>query len=300
MVAPGAPAAAGAPSAGHPDPATMFFELLSGMSPADIERLTLELAAPNDLASMALNELLRDEAAVAAALSALKYIMAMPDDAAARWGAPVAQHRCAKRDGNCMAKLGRESPALLDEWHARLRAAKDAAARAAALDNAVRERPGAKRQRLGGGASASLSALAMQVQGAAAATATPETEAEAAAAVRRLMNEQGCCAGAENAFLHGFVGRSNDFMYKDLKSGASMPECMMKSTVCSSSCKHSSQCTKWCGSWLKLSYAIRKCVSSFCTCVTWARAHTGPAKVVQNKKTRTYRPPRSTPHDLNR
>ena len=202
---------------------------------------------------------------------------------------------------NAMAKLGRESPALLDEWHARLRAAKDAAARAAALDNAVRERPGAKRQRLGGGASASLSALAMQVQGAAAATATPETEAEAAAAVRRLMNEQGCCAGAENAFLHGFVGRSNDFMYKDLKSGASMPECMMKSTVCSSSCKHSSQCTKWCGSWFKL-----RCDQEvrFIVLYTWPlrgreSGTATPAKVVQNKNTHlqtaSEHPPRPKP-----
>ena len=45
--------------------------------------------------------------------------------------------------------------------------------------------------------------------------------------------------------------------------------------------------------------AIRKCVSSYCTCVTWARAEPTPAKVVQNKNTHlqtaSEHPPRPKP-----
>ena len=70
-------------------------------------------------------------------------------------------------------------------------------------------------------------------------------------------------------------------------------------TVCSSSCKHSSQCTKWCGSWFKL-----RCDQEVRFIVLYMRyvgaSGTDPPQRSFKTRTRTYRPPRSTPHDLNR
>ena len=44
----------------------------------------------------------------------------MPEDAEERWGAEVAVHHCPLRNGNGMAQVARQQPALLDQLRAHL------------------------------------------------------------------------------------------------------------------------------------------------------------------------------------
>ena len=193
---------------------------LRRMSPADIRRLALNLSTPNTLAEKQFASLLKMPGVCAAVLGALKAGPAMPDDAAERWGPMVAKHTCLKRDGNCLAKLAREAALQLDLLRARLVAAQQHALASKQLAAVVPLRMLKKLAHHEGSSSASDAQA-----GAAAASAADgearkhESEESAAVAVRSALNQCGCCVKAEQAFLDGFVGRSNDFVFKKTQTG---------------------------------------------------------------------------------
>ena len=64
----------------------------------------------------------------------------MPEDAEERCGAEVAAHHCPLRNGNGMAQVARQQPALLDQLRARLEDAQRRVEDQKHLDEAVSER----------------------------------------------------------------------------------------------------------------------------------------------------------------
>ena len=198
---------------------------LAGFSREQLLQFFGAVTEPTDERSKILLEAVSDGTMVDA-LQAAAAQAAMPAGAEERWGNAVAGHRCAKRDGNCLAQLARDEPAKLDALRSRLQLAKESAARCKRLDASV---PVTKQQKLAHDNNSSVQS-SLQASAAAAAQAdaeeqaAAESEAEAAAAVRKELHHLGCCNKAERAMLEGFLGGSINFKYYDRRKGGTRAE----------------------------------------------------------------------------
>ena len=192
--------------------------LVGHMSEHDLLETCLALTSPSTDAQKVFDALIREPYVVQRVLEELQSVSAMPSDAADRWGAPAALHRCSKRDGNCLAELARaEGGAGLDRLYERLAAAKKAGEASRSLQAAVPARKQAALAHREGGAEGTA-ASATQAQAAAErlaldALTAHESPLKAATGVRAELRACGCCVDAESAFLSGFQGRSRDFIY---------------------------------------------------------------------------------------
>ena len=172
-----------------------------------------------------LQELLEDEDASAELLVELQRLSTMPEDAAVRWGVRAAAHTCAN-PMKCLVGQARLNPEGLDFLHGRLVAAKSGAEDERLREARVPEwRTGLLTHREGEEAEAHASGLQANVAAARRATAeaahAAETPAAAATAVRQQLTALGVCLRGQAAFLHGFVGSSNQFEYhQDTKGHA--------------------------------------------------------------------------------
>ena len=189
--------------------------LVGHMSEHDLLATCLAIASPSTDAEKVFDALIRDPYAVQRVLEELQSVSAMPSDAADRWGAPAALHRCSKRDGNCLAELARaEGGAGLDRLYERLAAAKKAGEASRSLQAAVPARKQAALAHREGGAEGTA-ASATQAQAAAErlaldALTAHESPLKAATGVRAELRACGCCVEGESAFLSGFQGRKMD------------------------------------------------------------------------------------------
>ena len=113
---------------------------LSSLSTEQLQQLGHAVTTPVTGTAQALEELWARPLLLEQGMAAIKETSAMPEDAEERWGAEVAAHHCSLRDGNCMAQVARQQPALLDELRARLEDAQRRVEARKRLDAAVSER----------------------------------------------------------------------------------------------------------------------------------------------------------------
>ena len=205
-----------AATCGECDSGGAFADLLAQLSEEEVAKVVALVSCPATPGQQKLASILEDEEQCRLLLEALLELCAMPPDAAERWGAKAAAHRCTKALG-CLVGLARGEPSLLDELHGRLVRARDAAGRLGRVDALV---PAARKSRLdprgdpdAPSESASLIAARAAMDRHAWAERAQESPKAAAAAVRSILLGNGCCVAAAGLFCDGFVGASRNFDY---------------------------------------------------------------------------------------